>query len=370
VKTNFSFLLTLGLLWSPKIMAQTQTRSWESGKLTWSDFRAVPTRINEAMISYQLGAVPKKSRQADTVYKYLGATCLVDQTQSWAAPNFRTPQGLRYLQLVFDLAELNRRALQASLYQARWDALPQALVEQHLAATNARVARLARETDSGQDSVAIGRWESMVANELATISEPPLPHFTKRKFNYGMYTGLVAGQFFGQTGKHFSAQVGLHYGFVFGYQKLNLLFDAQLATGRVKEGYLGATEWYLGQRAGVAVGSVSLDYVVADTRRVRLMPLVGIGLLEVSRREDPKDPQTSVSLLDNYNYTLGIQLDYKLEKRAKLPSPVTHLREYMETSLCPSATGPCKRGYAPGPVRFVRGWCVWLRTICPHTIKE
>jgi hypothetical protein len=333
MKTNFTCLLTLGLLWSLDVMAQIQGRPWESGKLTWSDFRAVPPHANGALIRYQLGAEPKKSRRADTVYKHFVATCVVDQAQSWAAPNFRTPQGLRYLQLVFDLAELNRRALQASLYQAGWDERPQALIEKSLAATDARVARLALETDDGQDSVAIGRWESVIANELATIAEPSLPRFTKRKFNYGMYIGLAAGRFLGQTGQYFSARAGPNYGFVFGYQRLNLFLDAQLSGGRVKRDYLGATEWDFGQRANIAVGSASLGYVVADTRRVRLMPLVGIGLLELSRREDPKDPQTLVSLLDDYNYTLGVQLDYKLEKRAKLPSPATYLREYTETSL-------------------------------------
>ncbi|MCU0449600.1 MAG: hypothetical protein MUC97_07085 [Bernardetiaceae bacterium] len=148
-------LLVLSIVGLPFKPAEAQTRPWADGRLTWSDFQGPASLPNGGEIKYVLAAEPAKAKTADTTWKYARAVCTIDQLGSWAGPQFRSSMGLRYMQVVFDLVELQRRQLQAELYLANGSQPVPEIVKKHLTQVVRRTNVLERETKKGRDSVSI-----------------------------------------------------------------------------------------------------------------------------------------------------------------------------------------------------------------------
>jgi hypothetical protein len=229
------------------------------------------------------------------------------------------------------LFEVQRRKLQAEAYLANlYQPVPE-MVKKHFGQVNERARNLKLETDQGQDSLALARWEVLVAEELTRQGEPPLPRAMKRNFVYGLYAGLGRAQYSAQLGQHFGPGFLVNWGFVLGYKRASLLLDVNLSGGRMARAYTGEVEWEVGQRFTLASFGPILAYDLSDSRRVKLVPMAGYGFIELARR-DPNNPDY-ISDITGFGPTLGLRLDYKLEKRIKLATTILASQEYVETLL-------------------------------------
>jgi hypothetical protein len=171
----------------------------------------------------------------------------------------------------------------------------------------------------------------LITKELTEKSEPPLPQVIQRNFVYGLYAGLGRKQYSAQLGEHFGAGLLFNFGFVFGYKRATILLDANLAGERATRAYSGEVEWEVGQRAPMSYVAALLAYDLLNARRFKLVPMAGYGSLFITH-SNPNNPD-EVTNLTGPGPTLGLRLDYKLEKRVKLVTPTRATNEYVETLL-------------------------------------
>ena len=105
-------LLTLSL----SCAAQELQRTWSLGPLTWDDFTATPTNADEnSLLQYNIGFSPVQENIDGIKSFFYRAEAWMLPSSSWVTADHRTPQLLRYNQVIFDMLEVERRTLQRSL---------------------------------------------------------------------------------------------------------------------------------------------------------------------------------------------------------------------------------------------------------------
>jgi hypothetical protein len=148
--------------------------------------------------------------------------------------------------------------------------------------------------------------------DLKRLEVDKMPKYIKGNFGYGGYAGLGTGIFIGSLGEYFGQTYSFIFGFDLSYKNSMLFLYGTLAGDKVKKDYFSEKKWITGQTAFVAIIDVSYGYTIFEDSKIKLSPIVGLGITEFSgsnRNEKENNPY-----LVNANFIFGINTDYKLWK--------------------------------------------------------
>ena len=98
-------------------LGQKNIRYWEKGPLTWNDFTLVDKSIGSehSYLEFGLDVVDRKQEIGGLQIAVRTAVAFCNKDMSWVDINYRTPEQLRYNQVLFNLVELHRRRLQVAV---------------------------------------------------------------------------------------------------------------------------------------------------------------------------------------------------------------------------------------------------------------
>lgn len=313
------------IMFSP-LHSQNPRRDWSDGKLTWNDFVVKNSDTEISGFRFMLEYKTAKQKGKDTTVYRFETYSYIDLPVTWATPESRNEQHLRYHQIMFDLAESYRRTLQnrldrvGSVYEA--DNILQSITNDYQTEIN----RIKHDSKDGQNMKTIVLWEQIVANRLAKLPENALPEYSVGSFGYGMHIGLGSSVYAGNVGSYFSPALFLNYGFDFSYKKSNIMLSAILGGNGIKKSIVSEPGWYSGKNSGFAIGDISYGYTLFDNNKFRIIPFAGFGFFEQTT--------ASAERLYNVNMLAGVTGYYKFRHWLNfLPDPLIGVREISEASL-------------------------------------
>lgn len=314
------------------VYAQDSKKEWEDGKLKWDDFQEKTISIGNSELKYVFGYSTDKLKVSDTTFIGIKAYSYMDKNLSWIKKEYKNDRYLKYNQVIFDLTELYRRKFQHEIYRVNSTYGVDIIFNQQFKKLNEEVDRFQQESNYGQDINIINKWELIISNELNNTYNPEKPKFSKKNFGYALHAGFGAGFFTGSLGEHFGPTFNFIFGFDFAFKKSILYINATLASGKVNKNYLSDKSWYKSQNAKVAIIDLSYGYAIIDKSKIKLSPFVGLGITELSgeNKNDKEDALRNVE----YNFSFGLNADYKIRKRIKLiPNSFSATGESVETSI-------------------------------------
>lgn len=212
------------------VSAQDIQRTWNQGPLTWDDFTLLSTGGAEhSLLQYELGFAPVH----DTIdgiqsHYYLATACMIPGS-SWVSADHRTPELLRYHQVVFDMLEVERRTLQRALNTADD---PKAFNNMLRAADdrlNTRIAGFRSRTQDGSDTTDLAAFEQQVRHQLSLLPATYQPLYNPHPFGFCAYFSLGASCPFGTMGQDFTPGFTIGYGFDFTWNRH--LFNIEVSMG-------------------------------------------------------------------------------------------------------------------------------------------
>ncbi len=276
---------TLVVLASLAAVAQRPARSWQSGSLTWNDFRhheAVDGRCS--YLEYSLGIDQAVLRSNGVRYTIPQVQAFVDPALTWADTHYRSPALLRYNQVAFDMVELQRRMLQQEVL-GQPNADGQELVDRAMARLSDDIGRLETETAQGADTGAIHAWEAEVGRRLSLSDRDTVIGHFDAPFRWGL--SMDAGlSFMGrQLHRHFSHGLGLGIYADLGLRRHFLVAGLSAAGSRCRADALNtrhmADDLYVNDPLSVLHLFAAYGFAVVDDARFRVIPFVGYGLTGV-----------------------------------------------------------------------------------------
>lgn len=317
---------------TPSLLAQEDIKRWEEGLLQWEDFRAEPPDTGTFEYNYYIGYHSVKKKFHDTTLIRYEADAYFYKDLSWVDHGSKTELNLRYNRLIFNIIELQRRALQVKLdlIASAWEM--EAQLERTIKASASEIAQLRNESQEGRIEWVVAMWEKRLAKELASTLQQAVPGIERRNFGYALHVNAGIGTFTGSLGRHTKPSFNLMFGFDWAFKDVILYMNGTLAWGQMKQTYTDREIWEKGKNTHFALFDFSMGYAVLDGARIKLSPFAGIGISEFSLA-DPVNDDDPVYMYDN-NFLFGVNADCKLRKRIKLtPSPMMGAKEYVETSL-------------------------------------
>jgi len=319
-----NILLILLLSWSLGLFSQ-EKKYWEEGLLNWSDFQK-PTISHDPVSSfeYRLNYKAQYTKIDDTRLNRYMADAYMIKTSSSIEEENRTWQYLKYYQLVFNLLEIERRALQEDLYLTRARYASQ-VVQEHRIRLKNTLEDLAQDTDKGNHVAALYLWENKIAALLEHYAPvQTLPALRKSHFAYGLVLGLGSSIYTGSVNDYFSPGILINFGFNISYKDFTFFAILMAGNNKVVQDYKKWEDWHIG---GVAMADLSIGYPIFDGPKHKLTPFIGYGFSEFSRT-DVKNEENNLRMIDP-NWLIGLAFDYKLIKTID----TYRIKQYKETLL-------------------------------------
>ncbi len=197
-------------------LAQTEHRTWSQGPLTWDDFTLMSKGGNEqAYLQYELSYTPVH----DTIdgilsHYYLAEACMLPN-RSWVVADHRTPELLRYNQVIFDMLEVERRTLQRSLNTSDNPRDYENMLYAADDRLNTRIASFRIRTQDGSDTTDLATFEKQIRHELSMLPAHYQPTYTPHPFGFAAYFSIGASCHLGTMGQDFTPGLAIGYGFDF-----------------------------------------------------------------------------------------------------------------------------------------------------------
>ena len=333
MKKTFLFTFLLVILFANISAQESDFKYWHEGKLTWNDFKGeTGFPLLDCELKYFLTYGPEKQKLNDTTVYRIAAKGYIDRDLSWSKTFKKTDQNLAYFQVVFDIVEVQRRKLQFKL--DRLSGIYSAENELRSAMYNCEkiLADFKKESEQGIDTMVVQEWQKGIQTELDNTMGSGIPAFTKRNFGYGMHAGFGKGFNTGTIKNNFPSTFNFIFGFDLAYKDITLFLSGTLGSSKADQSYNGEINIPENERAGMAMGDVSLGYPVINNAKFKLIPFAGIGFLEYS--EKPEPDQTNYKSMSATGYLFGINTDYKLRKNLSfMPETFLQTREYTEFTV-------------------------------------
>ncbi|MBR1834593.1 MAG: hypothetical protein IJ785_03710 [Bacteroidales bacterium] len=305
--------------------AQTDNRTWDQGPLTWDDFTLMPAAGAEpSLLQYELGYAPVHDTIDNILSHYYLATARMLPGSSWVSANHRTPELLRYHQVVFDMLEVERRTLQHALNAADEPRAFQSMLYAASDRLNTRIASFRSRTQDGADTTDLAAFEQQVRHELALLPATYQPSYTPHPFGYSAYFSLGAAFPFGTMGQDFTPGFTIGYGFDFSWRRH--FFNAEAYMGgldaRKQLAFYGTHNvlpapynFVKGQAYNHTVINFGYGYLLLDDTRMQLAPIAALSLHELS---------TLRNYTDHFTYTrlepaVGLMFRYHFWQQNSFP---------------------------------------------------
>ena len=284
-------LLFLLLALTSAVSAQNTKRSWDQGPLTWDDFTLLPSnRTGQSLLEYELGFVPVHDTIDGIKSYYHLATAYMIPGASWVTSNSRTPELLRYHQVIFDMLEVERRNLQRSLNSTDD---PEEFREMLYASSdrlNTRVAGFRNLTNDGSDTTNLASGEQQVRQELSLLPAVYRPSYTPHPFGFISYFSLGASLPYGTMGQAFSPGLTIGYGFEILCKRHFLNLEAYLGELDARKDLalfgpnssLLPTNLFVEKHAYRFITiNAGYGFMLVDSPRIQLAPVAGICLRSI-----------------------------------------------------------------------------------------
>lgn len=179
-----NILVALGFIfWSLLSWSQKpdDTLHWSATrKLEWKDFGKPKAKTgvlgHAAMV---MNAKFHKGLKATT-----SVEAVFDRNSSFATDNEKTPQMLKYYQVLFDLYEVESRKLRKTLKETKLGIDPEKVFQEKYTAAQAALDERAElymeEAETGSNAAAIDKWAKMMQEELKQMEPWSKENQTKK----------------------------------------------------------------------------------------------------------------------------------------------------------------------------------------------
>jgi len=318
-----SSIWLLLFLTSLRGFGQSIERSWESGDLTWNDFNGDPiiSSSNSSELNYQLGYSTSRKKFGDTTVILFQTKNYINPNISWVKEFAKTDQLLRYNQVLFNILELHRRELQATLHRIANSYLAEEKFRIHYEACNYEVRRFQNETQLGANLSSLELWEMRIDKELKLNPYELVPEITDRNFGYGLNIGIGSGLLTGTIADHFTPTFNFVFGFDFAFKNTILYLNGTLAGDKVKSDYTeDGILWPKDLKTNVAIIDLSIGQTLLDNSNHKLTPFAGLGILEFTASNSEGEEFEDHRIV-NYGLIYGLNYDFKIKKSLRLIPP-------------------------------------------------
>lgn len=327
------------LILVPMLASATgNTRYWNEGPLSWSDFtgnpvmKTTPTYFKGRLMVKSEITQEEKSRFNIETSVSTYAFAEMDKSQSYADSAYRSDRMLRYHQLQFDLLELMRRRLQADLNTGMTGIEADKRVAYYQNLYDEYIADIAQRTVNGSNDNRLQEEEYFVRKQLDEFLLPAVPEVKPGKFSYGWYIGTGAFIPTGDIADAFGYSWLFNIGLTAGYDRLFLKADISYGQPRLdnirNELFGRENEWAVNRYANQLSGVVAIGYRVLDTKHFAITINVGGGwtnyawdVADYIHNPDPEEamnPETEYVInseirrntIHNFNYMAGLDFDW------------------------------------------------------------
>lgn len=289
------------------------------GALTWNDFNVVNQSIGDehSYLEFYLD-IQNTSEERNGITLWVDhAVAFIDRDKSWVDSAWRTPDELRYNQVLFSIVELHRRYMQIELDTG------------HCPSTDYYMKRLVHTADSfcistsyGRDTDAVTLWDDAIRQQLSEaaviLAESHGKRFTSNQFvtthRFGMGMGGGMKAVMGDM-RHYTRTGG------------GLLMDVECGQGRhlLNFGmYIGGSRCldnvfhksnpdqnlWTGDTLSALDLNITYGFIALENNKFRLAPYAGIGML--GYYYTPKYEDASSVGPTSFSYLFGVDLRYHL----------------------------------------------------------
>ncbi|HYG38931.1 MAG TPA: hypothetical protein VD908_09940 [Cytophagales bacterium] len=287
-----------------------QYKHWESGRLEWSDFQAnhFESTKEKSYLSFFLSSNVKKQRVEGQKITNVATYCYIDKSSCWVDSASRTPELLLYNQVIFDIVEINRRALQNELNHLTESIYANAKVAAAWQNIGLQIKLFKTESDSGRKKDITAKWSFKLKNALEENPLNKIPDYRLAKFGYGGDLGFGSAILTGSLGEHFSNPFGMKLGLEFSYGRCVLYLQGFAGSNGVVKEINEEKYWAQDMETNYSFLNVSLGYAIVDKIKYRITPSIGIGSMATYYRGE-EDALMKHKLVKSAIF-LGVNVDY------------------------------------------------------------
>lgn len=307
-------------------------RFWDTGKLTWEDFRERESSSSKSNISYYLNYYTDNVKIGNTSYVRYIADCYIDKRESWVDYDSKTSTLLQYNQVIFDILEHYRRRLQYQLDRVDSYFEVGVHLKQIYDNCEGEIERFKFESNYGQDYSVVSKWTYEYSDKLKESEADEIPNFISRPYAFGVSAGLGYTTFTPSLGDYFKPSFSLHFGFDLMYR--NSIFFLQGLLGRSSpsqdlSSLNSGINWDEGNKGGLAIIDFSYGYNLINFGNIRIAPFGGASVTEFTD-EDDDEGNPSVTLRE-WSWAAGINIEYEFFKKINLTPTGSWLSQREET---------------------------------------
>lgn len=317
------------------LWAQDQ-RYWSDQKLQLADFAGSPNGSQRFQIKYDLVYSRKYQRVDKTIHSHFQVKAIFIPSQSWIVYDSLQAQRLRYLNVVFDFAELYARRFDDEINVSASFENSKA---ETIRALNDAVATVASDTKFGADEQRLAFWENHIDSVLRVTYRKEIPNHRYDRLTLGYYWGGAYNYMTGKLGDQFSSPASISNGIYLSWKRV--MFAGHVTfNGKSKPsvGYYSAKQQF-GDTARFLMNysSVFVGYEIIKKPQFLLTPYVGLSTFRMMLIDNPGKKYYTDPLKGSINLGLGmdfrsqpffqsnkVQLRYGLTVRASY-SPYTYL---------------------------------------------
>ena len=272
--------------------AQDNSRQWRKGPLTWNDFKAPApdsTGKEHSYLEFQL-YIDEVAVDNDGVVHWMeSALATMDRQKSWVDSLHRTPEELRYNQVIFNIVELYRRYMQTEI-----DSGGSPDMDYYMELVVGDVDQFCQATNYGSDIAVVEEWEifirELMDSAAAQVAESHATYYnevtspknfvTTQRFGIGVGGGMQVVT--GDLHPYFRNGGGFYLEANWGQRRQIITISMYMGASKcLRDVYHKTTTDYLLQRDDLTVMDLKFDYgfAVIDGYKFQLTPFVGIGIL-------------------------------------------------------------------------------------------
>lgn len=303
-------------------------RYWNEGPLTLGDFtiRDMWTddpSINSSM-EYGLAFRDTVLRFGNLRYRTLYSFAKMDRVNSWIRTGRATELTLKYHQVAFDIAELNRRKLQDRFENGEVFVMPSNLINFYEKNLTNEINEYRAKSSQGHDAEVIEEYRKRIHDELGKYPEginEPVIRFRNSGFGYhlGPYGEFLAGEATSFLGPQLGFLLGMEYSFKRLRANWDISFGRYLGGLRKSVAYIDDYNdiqhtWGKDWDCHGMLVDLSLGFAIVDNARLTIAPMVGFGGMNVELDRIYQKEKDITENIDGFRYLAGVNVDLKLSR--------------------------------------------------------
>lgn len=331
MKRRLALIFFLSLIIPATVRAQSYDESfryWNEGPLTLGDFTIRDMWTDDPMVSssmeYGIAYKDTVLRFGNLRYQTLYSLAKMDRVNSWIRTGRATELTLKYHQVAFDIAELNRRKLQDRFENGESFVSPSNLISFYEKNLTNEINEYRAKCSQGLDAEVIEEYSKRIHDELGKYPEginEPVIRFRNSGFGYhlGPYGEFLAGE----AASYLGPQLGLLLGMEYSFKRLRTNWDISFGRylGGLRKSVAYSDEYNDIQHTwgkdwdchGMLV-DLSLGFAIVDNAHLTIAPMVGIGGMNVELDREYQKEKDVTENIDGFRYLAGVNVDLKLSR--------------------------------------------------------